>query len=163
MCLCLPSLGAPAHASPSPLCCYYAARQVLLSDTALKLKVTPAPDPRDILWANAAAPLSERATRLAASSALVFAFGLVWFIPLITATQGVGNLGEMAALTGLGFLRGLEHACDGGSGGGDGVGGDDDGGGGDVDSAPVENFRSWECVEYVFLTQQLPVLLQVGY
>ena len=125
------------------------ATQVLLSDRAIGLEASPALDPRALIWENAAATRSEGWTRRAISTSALVTFGLLWFIPFLSALQGVGNIDELSQMNGLHFMAKLKHACDLNSDGGD--------------MSETSFNAKLMCLESTFVTEQLPALLQVGF
>jgi hypothetical protein len=112
------------------------AAQVLLTDRSFRLVVRPAPDPRDLIWENAAVTRTETMTRGLLASSAVWLFGIFMFTLVLSFLQGLSNLNEVDNLPGLKWLKRYTSA-------------DDD-------------EYTEQSTLYVFLTTQLPVLLQVG-
>ena len=111
-------------------------RQVLLGKEAFKINVHTAPDPRDLIWENASVTETEGNTRNFVVSIVLGVFGPILFIAALTFLAGLKNLSSIDQLDGLKWLQRYTST-------------DDD-------------KYSETSIEYVFVTEQLPVLLQVG-
>lgn len=111
-------------------------RQVVLGREAFKLTVHTAPDPRDLIWENAPVTEKEGLVRNAVVNIVLGVFGPLFFIAALTFLAGLKNLSNIDQLAGLRWLQRYTSSDD-------------------------DRFTETS-IEYVFLTEQLPVLLQVG-
>ena len=111
-------------------------RQVLLGKEAFEITVHTAPDPRDLIWENASVTETEGNIRNFVVSIVLGVFGPLLFIAALTFLAGLKNLSSIDQLDGLQWLQRYTST-------------DDD-------------KYSETSIEYVFITEQLPVLLQVG-
>ena len=81
------------------------ASQVLLSNDVAELQLSPALDPRDVLWENACMKVSDINTRISFTSFAIKIFAVFIFIPLLVFCNVFGDLESLSKVPGLQFLR----------------------------------------------------------